>query len=373
MNKRLWALVWVVCCFFYSPSNAQLTSVPIPGTSLVVIVDPSGAPLQNLNTNPNASRVNVTGEDQAPTRVPLQHNFPYFGQNFNTSWMSENGVVTFKNPGNYSFCCNGLPIKSMNSSQFDYAIFPLWTDWSTQRGGSMFTLSNTNRTTYGWYGMNEYATNNRASFELTLNADGTFQTRMQGATVSMNPVTSGFTGDVRAGQKHQVFHKAFDGLQSRTETWSAVFPEDPIVMAYRLEEKKQSVTPTQTLSEVAAVGIQAPAFNFLDFDFLRRLNQANSSDENKKEDRKEKKEEKEQFTSDKDKEFANLAVQRAQLSMLMSNLTQYTKANLPDAPFYKDKGIYHNQRVVDNARAEKALQSSGTHLQMVDSQWDLTK
>jgi len=44
---------------------------------------------------------------------------------------------------------------------------------------------------------------------------------------------------------------------------------------------------------------------------------------------------------------------------------------ITEITFYRDQGIYRNQRVVDNARAMRALQNDGKMKQMIESQWDL--
>lgn len=375
-------MVWVVFCCFCLPSKAQYVTVPIGNTGMGVTVYTGTVQLANINNNPNATRINVSGEDQAPTKVPIGFSFPYFGKTFVDSWMSENGVVTFKDPKNYSFCCNGLPITSLNSSQFDNTIFPLWSDWSTKDGGSLYTLGNGSSRTYGWYGVNEYGTKNKNSFELKINSDGTFLTAMSGALVSLHQVSSGFTGDLKAGEKYQSFYKHADGLQDKSQMWS--YGKLPVVTApvVEAETMDRSGKGIYSLFEVPTTALvdtsSTKGIDFAGNDLIRMSMRNNSSnEEERQEKRREKKETKENDAplGDGDNYFVSTAVQNASMSILSFNnplvLSLYSKP-MPDAPFYRDRGVYRNQRVIDNERASRALQSEGMHKALVDQQWNLS-
>jgi hypothetical protein len=52
--------------------------------------------------------------------------------------------------------------------------------------------------------------------------------------------------------------------------------------------------------------------------------------------------------------------------------TDYMTLTLTDAAFYGTKEVYQNQRVVDNARAQRLLQgaSDRMHQEMVNSQYN---
>ena len=102
-----------------------------------------------------------------------------------------------------------------------------------------------------------------------------------------------------------------------------------------------------------------------------------SNEEERQEKRREKNDVKENDSSlsDGDNYFVNTAVQNASMSILSFNnplvLSLYSKP-MPDAPFYRDRGVYRNQRVIDNERASRALQSEGMHKALVDQQWNLS-
>ena len=108
MKKILAALLFVVSAF----CQAEIVTIPIPGApglSVTVGTGVNALPLQNINNNPNA--VNITTSDDWYTQVPLGFTFPFFGQNFTTSWAATNGFVTFQNPqqsGLWGGCCSGV-------------------------------------------------------------------------------------------------------------------------------------------------------------------------------------------------------------------------------------------------------------------------
>jgi hypothetical protein len=342
-----------------------------------VTVQTGVSALQNIYTNPNATQIQVNSEDQRPTNVPLGFDFPYFGKVFNQSWMSENGAVTFKNPGNYTFCCNGLPLTSVRNSLFDYTIYPLWTDLTTKGGGKMYTLGQPGSMTYGWYDMREYGTQNRNSFELSLREDGTFKTSMSGAIVSSHSVASGFTGDLSKGERYQAFYKHVDGLQDKSMTWS--YGKLPEIEAPKVTEVVTEVKEKRSVFDYSIATIEAiPVLRSIDFagnDLLRSAMRSNRNEERETENKKSRESKKEE---NDDNPFLSAAVQNATMSILSFNnplvLSMYSKPMM-DAPFYRDRGVYRNQKVVDNARSERQLKAlnEGFYGQIVEQQWELKK
>lgn len=359
-------------CFFFSFScNAQFTTVPVGNTGMVVTVNTGPVQLQNLNNNPNAVNLTTVVEDARLSQVPIGFDFPYMGKSFGNSWMSENGVVTFKNPGDYTFCCNGLPIKSLNNSMFDDTIFPLWSNWSTQKGGSMYTLQNGGERTYGWYNMNESGSNNRASFELSLKQDGTFKTALSGAVVSLHQVSSGFTGDVLRGEKYQVHYGTAGTFGEKSLSWD--YGKMPEIIIKPFEETPKATVEAKPLYELTPVSLASVnGINFSGFDILRSSIVKSNKDE--REDREKKEELKKDEGGSSDNTLVDAKEQMDKLNVLSFNntmvLQMYSKS-LKDAPFYKDKGVYVGQKVVDNERATKALQSEGKYKEIIDKQWEL--
>jgi hypothetical protein len=216
----------------YSASKANVVSVPIGDTGLSVTLqtgtDAQG--LQNLYNNPNATSVGSQLGDDGNAHVPLNFTFPYWGKNFTDSWMHSNGVVSFQNPNNTgNFCCAGQDLKSATNSQYNYAIFPLWTDLIV-RSGSAYYMGTPTSMTYGWYGTSEYGNSNaKNTFEVKIDNSGGLDLRWSGALITMQPNTIGFTGDLSKGEYFQAHNASSLTINNATQLTIAGTSVDPCI------------------------------------------------------------------------------------------------------------------------------------------------
>ena len=207
MRKLLTALLFVVSSFSY----AQIVTVPIPGTpglSVTVGTGVNALPLQDIRTNPNA--VNITTYDDWYTQVPLGFTFPMYGQNFTNSWAATNGFVTFRDPqisGLGGGCCSGIDLRNTTDPRYNYTIYGLHTDLYSWNGQNQYYLREGNSMTYGWYDLSQCCSSQGGnSFEIKIDSTGLIDTRIAGAMVSWNAVTSGFAGDLSKGEYYQHYH-----------------------------------------------------------------------------------------------------------------------------------------------------------------------
>lgn len=191
--------------------TGTLTSVPIPGGSGLSVTVGTGSaalPLQGINNNPNA--VNITTWDDWYNEVPLGFNFPFFGENFTTSWAATNGYVTFVDPsvsGLGGGCCSGVNLSTTTDPRYNYTIYGMHTDLYSWNGQNQYYLKDGNSMTYGWYNLSQCCSSQGGnSFEIKINSSGLIDTRIAGAMVSWNSVTSGFAGDLSKGQYYQYYH-----------------------------------------------------------------------------------------------------------------------------------------------------------------------
>lgn len=349
--------------------------MPVGNTGMGVVIQPNRNAMANINTNPSATKISVTGEDQN-YNVPIGFDFPFQGKTFNNSWMNENGVVTFQDPGKYSFCCNALPINSVNREPFSYSIFPFWTDLTTRNGGSLFTLGNENSRTYGWYNMSEYATKpaNKMSIELTINKDGTFRSAMNNVLVTNHFTSSGFVGD--ATKKEERFQSFFYGVEgvnpAKTQSWSYGPLPPPDLTNSEDERRKYAL---DYIFEMRDQFANRKSFGFSVNRYLEELEQ-----EREERARQEVISRRSRATDINNRfgirrvEPANTEDEDRLKQMIGNNVIfndVYSKTALTEIPFYRDQGVYRNQRVIDNARAMRALQNDGKMKQMIESQWDL--
>lgn len=230
---------------FSSTSNADVVTVPIGNGLTVSVMTGSNVPaLRNINTNPAATQVNLGDDGNAS--VPLQFQYSYFGQTFNTSWMHSNGVVSFQSPNvTGNFCCSGSDLTTTTASRYNYAIMPLWTDLYGRTGRNTYYLSTPDSMTYGWYGTSQYGnSNNKSSFEVSLNASGALDMRWSGAVVNAT-TTMGFTGDLSRGQYYQYYYGNRVSVNGLDVSYTGIAPPPPPPPT-----PSPVVVPTQTATVV---------------------------------------------------------------------------------------------------------------------------
>ena len=210
---RFWGLVIMVLALvaFTPRAKAQIVTIPIPGApglSVTVGTGVNALPLQDIRTNPNA--VNITTYDDWYTQVPLGFTFPMYGQNFTNSWAATNGFVTFQDPqvsGLWGGCCSGIDLRNTTDPRYNYTIYGLHTDLYSWNNQNQYYLREGNSMTYGWYDLSQCCSSQGGnSFEIKINSSGLIDTRIAGAMVSYNAVTSGFAGDLSKGEYFQHYH-----------------------------------------------------------------------------------------------------------------------------------------------------------------------
>ena len=210
---RFWGLAFVILALvaFTPRAKAQIVTLPIPGApglSVTVGTGVNALPLQDIRTNPNA--VNITTSDDWYTQVPLGFTFPMYGQNFTNSWAATNGFVTFQDPqasGLWGGCCSGVDLRNTTDPRYNYTIYGLHTDLYSWNGQNQYYLREGNSMTYGWYDLSQCCSSQGGnSFEIKINSSGLIDTRIAGAMVQWNAVTSGFAGDLSKGEYYQHYH-----------------------------------------------------------------------------------------------------------------------------------------------------------------------
>jgi hypothetical protein len=116
--------------------------------------------------------------DDNTQNVALGFEFEYWGQTFTDAWVSSNGFVSFQSGAH--LCCNGQPIEMAQRN----TIYAYWSDLISFTGNPYYRRDD-GSILFGWYGVNEYGTNNGSTFEIGLFADGKIQ---------LNYGNLGFTG-----------------------------------------------------------------------------------------------------------------------------------------------------------------------------------
>lgn len=236
MRKILAALLFVVSAF----SHAEIVTIPIPGGSGLSVTVGTGAnalPLQDIRTNPNA--VNITTYDDSYNQVPLGFDFPFYGRMFNNSWAMTNGLVTFQDPavsGLGGACCQGVNLTTERNSAYNYTIYGMHTDLYSWNGQNQYYLRGTNEMTYGWYNLSQCCSGQGGnSFEIKINSAGLVDTRIAGAMVNYNAVTSGMAGNLANGEYFQAYHGQGMNITPGSAgifSWQAPYGTGAIDMCY---------------------------------------------------------------------------------------------------------------------------------------------
>jgi hypothetical protein len=200
--------------FTVTPVNngtGGLVSVPIPGgsgLSVTVGTGTAAVPLTDIRNNANA--VNITTWDDSYNNVPLGFDFPFYGKVFNNSWAMTNGLVTFQDPNRSGLggaCCSGVDLRTTTDPRYNYTIYGLHTDLYSWNGQNQYYLREGNTMTYGWYNVSQCCSSQGGnSFEIKINSAGLVDTRIAGASVQWNMVTSGMAGDLSKGEYFQAYH-----------------------------------------------------------------------------------------------------------------------------------------------------------------------
>jgi hypothetical protein len=137
--------------------------------------------------------------DDSTRQVALGFEFGYWGQTFTDVWVSSNGFVSFQGPAN--LCCNGQPLEQAQRN----TIYAYWSDLISFTGNPYYRLSD-GAALFGWYGTQEFGTNNQNTFEIGLFSNGNIQFNYGSLSASgWSDFTAGITGP-EAGDNVSLFY-----------------------------------------------------------------------------------------------------------------------------------------------------------------------
>jgi len=126
--------------------------------------------------------------DDNTARVSLGFEFEYWDQTFTDAWVSSNGFVSFQSGAH--LCCNGQPIEQAQRN----TIYGYWSDLISFTGNPYYRRDD-GSILFGWYGVNEFGTNNSSTFEIGLFSDGKIQLNYGNLGFSgWRDFTAGITG-----------------------------------------------------------------------------------------------------------------------------------------------------------------------------------
>ena len=175
----------------------------------------------SLADDPGKTEVTIT--DDGWVEVPLDFTFPFYNQNYVTSFMFSNGVIGFMNPNsipgtgisNDGLCCNSYDFSTTSYDamgnyggvRFDYVIMPWHTDLIDIGTGKFYIQGDTTFQSYFWENISEYYDNtNLNTFDTTIYPTGNIKFAYQAIDIQSHSVSVALIGDLSAGQYTQWFY-----------------------------------------------------------------------------------------------------------------------------------------------------------------------
>jgi hypothetical protein len=183
--------------------------------------EPALIPPQILGAPTTMTPLNLG--DDGTRNVALGFEFEYWGQTFTDAWVSSNGFVSFQSGAH--LCCNGQPIEMAQRN----TIYAYWSDLISYTGNPYYRRED-GSILFGWYGVNEYGTNNSSTFEIGLFADGKIQLNFGNLGFSgRRDFTAGITGPTADDNIPLFYGRNAQFLQNQSGLLSWIAPEPEVV------------------------------------------------------------------------------------------------------------------------------------------------
>lgn len=183
--------------------------------------EPALIPPQILGAPTTMTPLNLG--DDATRNVALGFEFDYWGQTFTDVWVSSNGFVSFQSGAH--LCCNGQPIEMAQRN----TIYAYWSDLISYTGNPYYRRDD-GSILFGWYGVNEYGTNNSSTFEIGLFANGDIQLNFGNLGFSgRRDFTAGLTGPTADDNISLFYGRNAQYLQNQSGLLSWIAPEPEVV------------------------------------------------------------------------------------------------------------------------------------------------
>lgn len=150
--------------------------------------------------------------DDGYVGIKLPFNFNFYGQTFNNSWMYDNGVISFLEPGTpYALSPWQWSSQQLSQVQSKYFIASLWADIAPTSATTYSTTTNGSFMRYSWNNISEYYSGGTrlSSFSTTINKDGTISSNYYNLNLSTSNISVGTVGDPAKGEVNQVYWAPF--------------------------------------------------------------------------------------------------------------------------------------------------------------------
>jgi hypothetical protein len=197
--------------------------------------------------------------DDGFANVPLQFDFPYYGLTFNNSWMFSNGIISFQDPNASGLAWSNLGVRQFSTtmgSQFDYSIYPLWTDL-INIGGTFRTEGNAEFQRYSWLGISPFYDANRLNtFSVEIRPDGSISANY--TLIDVNYASVGTVGNSSAGEFDQIFFSGSTVNTGSISNWERYTLGAPPPVEEPQQQQFEVVTETPMVVVVESnTGVEA--------------------------------------------------------------------------------------------------------------------
>ena len=213
------------------------------------------APMENINQNQIGIPLNL-GDDSTTGAINLGFQFSFYGQNFSSTYISNNGVIGFQSPING--CCQGYNLAT-NDQFTRYGIYVFQTDLLNIGTTNPYYKAFEDRFVVGWYNMALFGDgNSRSTYEITL-FSGTNDILLNYGNVTSNRFfTAGIRGDDLA--EYEIIYSGTDGNYMDFRSWllspGASVPEI-LYWQFIAGENQSFVLLTETTVRYGAQGVFA--------------------------------------------------------------------------------------------------------------------
>ena len=149
--------------------------------------------------------------DDGTIKVTLPFTFTYYNKQFTDTWMYDNGVISFLQPGSQgSLSPWQWYAQPLNQTNANYYIASLWADIAPVSITKYITQTDGTYMKYTWQNIAEYYSaygNWRLNtFSTTLKNDGTIETHYTNINLQTSAIGVGTVGDKNAGEVNQIYY-----------------------------------------------------------------------------------------------------------------------------------------------------------------------
>jgi hypothetical protein len=203
-------LFLVLLVAMVAPAFGQVATYndPVVEQAYTVIQQQPPTPIEEIkNTGGTALTLY---DDGVSNTIQLPFDFYFYGNPYDSVFVSQNGFISFTS--NANGCCSGNELPFFSNDPYynlNNSIFAMWSDLADfNNPGNPYYQAFNDRFVVGWYGVEELGTANRFTYEITLFDNNNFMINY-GSFDYLGPTgrnfTSGFQGD-QVGESNQIYY-----------------------------------------------------------------------------------------------------------------------------------------------------------------------